>query len=270
MELSKYNQTLPDVINMASEVEGHLTNREISLLYLFAMHPCAKGEVLEIGSFKGKSTSVIARGLQLLNNEDQMYAVDPFSAPSETDPKLKEQKSTLNDFISNLKKTKTIDAVKYFAMYSYDFVQKWEKDKKIRFLFIDGDHTYQGAKIDYSLFAPFLADGGIIAFHDVLQRFDGPIRIFSDILLDNSFGASGIVGTIGWAQYLGNKKVSQNIINNKIALFSKLIKLIPYCHSYYTKKEIGKLDKIKYKILRKLTPHNKIDAENIIKSVAAV
>ena len=51
-------------------------------------------------------------------------------------------------------------------------------------LWIDGDHTYHGTKVDFDLFSKFLSNGAIIAFHDVLGNFEGPIRVFmEDVLL---------------------------------------------------------------------------------------
>jgi glycosyltransferase involved in cell wall biosynthesis/GT2 family glycosyltransferase/predicted O-methyltransferase YrrM len=39
--------------------------------------------------------------------------------------------------------------------------------KKIDFLFIDGDHTYQGVKGDYDLYEQFLNENSIVGFHDI-------------------------------------------------------------------------------------------------------
>jgi cephalosporin hydroxylase len=38
---------------------------------------------------------------------------------------------------------------------------------KIDYLFIDGDHTYQGVKSDFEMYKPFVRSGGMIAFHDI-------------------------------------------------------------------------------------------------------
>jgi predicted O-methyltransferase YrrM len=46
--------------------------------------------------------------------------------------------------------------------------------QKIDFAFIDGDHTYEGVKSDFSLYSPLLKKGGIIALHDILPRKDLP------------------------------------------------------------------------------------------------
>lgn len=38
----------------------------------------------------------------------------------------------------------------------------------IDFLFIDGDHTYEGVKKDFEIYSPLVKEGGIIAFHDIV------------------------------------------------------------------------------------------------------
>jgi predicted O-methyltransferase YrrM len=41
-------------------------------------------------------------------------------------------------------------------------------ERSIDFLFIDADHTYEGVKQDYEMYAPLVRRGGIVAFHDIL------------------------------------------------------------------------------------------------------
>lgn len=38
---------------------------------------------------------------------------------------------------------------------------------KLDFLFIDGDHTYEGVKRDFEMYSPLVRPGGIVAFHDI-------------------------------------------------------------------------------------------------------
>ena len=42
-------------------------------------------------------------------------------------------------------------------------------NKPISFLWIDGDHSYSAAKLDFDLFSKWVVDGGVIAFHDSTQ-----------------------------------------------------------------------------------------------------
>lgn len=46
--------------------------------------------------------------------------------------------------------------------------------KPVDFLFIDGDHTYNGVKKDFEDYSSFVGPGGIIAFHDIVKRENEP------------------------------------------------------------------------------------------------
>jgi predicted O-methyltransferase YrrM len=46
-------------------------------------------------------------------------------------------------------------------------VKKILGNEKMDFLFIDGDHTYEGVKRDFKMYFPLVREGGIIAFHDI-------------------------------------------------------------------------------------------------------
>jgi len=41
------------------------------------------------------------------------------------------------------------------------------EENKIDFLFIDGDHTYEGVRKDFEMYSPLVKENGIIAFHDI-------------------------------------------------------------------------------------------------------
>jgi predicted O-methyltransferase YrrM len=46
-------------------------------------------------------------------------------------------------------------------------------DGKVDFLFIDGDHSYEGVRRDFELYSPLVAPGGLVAFHDIVQSHPG-------------------------------------------------------------------------------------------------
>jgi predicted O-methyltransferase YrrM len=41
--------------------------------------------------------------------------------------------------------------------------------RPVDFLFIDGDHRYEGVKQDFEMYSPLVRSGGLIAFHDIMQ-----------------------------------------------------------------------------------------------------
>ena len=47
-------------------------------------------------------------------------------------------------------------------------------NQQVDFVFIDGDHTYEGVKSDFVQYGPLVRPGGLIAFHDILPRPDLP------------------------------------------------------------------------------------------------
>ncbi len=58
-------------------------------------------------------------------------------------------------------------------------------DGMLDFLFIDGDHTYEGLKKDFEMYSPLVRRGGIIAFHDIVngppEKVGGVPRFWSEI-----------------------------------------------------------------------------------------
>jgi cephalosporin hydroxylase len=48
-------------------------------------------------------------------------------------------------------------------------IKKIFGNTSIDFLFIDGDHTYDGVKQDFDMYSTLVAKGGIIGFHDIVE-----------------------------------------------------------------------------------------------------
>lgn len=46
-------------------------------------------------------------------------------------------------------------------------LRKTLAERAVDFLFIDGDHRYEGVKKDFEMYSPLVRKGGIIAFHDI-------------------------------------------------------------------------------------------------------
>ncbi|WFO75988.1 class I SAM-dependent methyltransferase [Desulfurococcaceae archaeon MEX13E-LK6-19] len=49
-----------------------------------------------------------------------------------------------------------------------EIVKNVLRGNKLDFLFIDGDHTYEGVKKDFNMYVPLVRDNGIIALHDIV------------------------------------------------------------------------------------------------------
>lgn len=242
-------------------VEGFLTPREMRFLMLLAAVPTAEGEILEIGSFKGKSTILLAKSAAL-GDGAIINAVDPMTAPCETDPDLKGDESSLADFTRNIEEHGVKERVVLHQMLASELARTW--DKPLRLLWIDGDHTYPGTKSDFEGFAPHLADNGIVAFHDVLHAFEGGARVFCEnVLLSPNFGACGFCGSIAWAQH-ADPNMTKKYRDHKLNLYKRLSRLIPYI---VLGRELKGWDKKKYKLFRSRVPRAAIDPQMWLDSI---
>lgn len=257
-----FKNFVAELLEITKNIEGLLSKKEIKFLALLAACPTAKGEILEIGSFKGKSTVILARSTSL-TGKTNVVAVDPLTSPAITDPDLKGEESCLKDFQTNIRNAGVEKYVEFHRKRSSELAKVWNRD--IRLLWIDGDHTYSGTKLDFDMFSRFLSNGAIIAIHDVLHNFEGAIRVFlEDVLLSNHFGPAGMCGSIGWSQYFKDSDIGCKFKHQKTELYRKLSRLIPY--SVFSK-DIKGFTKIKYKILRSRVPHPDINPSKWLKQV---
>ena len=48
-----------------------------------------------------------------------------------------------------------------------DYLKTLLQSGGIDFLFLDGDHTYEGIKMDFEMYSPLVRRGGLVAFHDI-------------------------------------------------------------------------------------------------------
>ena len=244
---------------LVAPTTGYLSEREARLIMAAVAVAPAQGKILEIGSFKGRSTvglAYVARELGL----GKVFAVDPHTSPASTDPDLRSrgQTTSYDDFIANLEAAGVLDRVEIKRAYSHDLARDW-KDP-IRFLWIDGDHTYKGAKADIDMFKPFLADGAIVAMHDVLGTFEGALRVFVEEILDrDDFGPAGFSGSIGWAQYRPRDGRRFRLRRRMLAIPGR--KLIPVARK--ADRGLHGWNKFLYKFWRPLAPHGDISVRRL-------
>jgi predicted O-methyltransferase YrrM len=261
-----FHSHVENMITAAASVDGFLTEREIRFLCLLGAAPTTTGDILEIGSFQGRSTILLAKSAALAG-DSIVAAVDPLILPCETDPKFEDVDSLPFRFHKNLRDHGVHETVEFHQKFSHELAPEW--DRPLRLLWIDGDHTYDGVRTDFDGFASHLAPGAIIAFHDLLcDDFEGPIRVFCEnVLLSNCFGASGLCGTIGWAQYLGEGVPDLAWKPAKRQLYSRLSALIPEVVLPRAYRPAPRLARLRYQVKRARVPHAGIDPQNWINQV---
>ena len=146
-------------------IEGWLTPDEATSLYLLSSILHAGSTIVEIGSWKGKSTFCLAKGLR---KGSKVIAIDTFDASGEEGSsqayeQQKGQASLFEQFQNNMRRLKALDRVQPMKGPSSRFVGQIPK---IDLLFIDGDHSIRGCDYDFLSYSPFVPCGGYLALHD--------------------------------------------------------------------------------------------------------
>ncbi|HEY0321721.1 MAG TPA: class I SAM-dependent methyltransferase [Pyrinomonadaceae bacterium] len=132
----------------------------------------AKGHevALEIGSYMGVSARVIARELA---PGGKLYCVDPWEIhhgrenPCWTICKRELRRNTL------------LDRVEFLHGFSYEMESAMPVG--CDFIFVDGDHTYEGLERDWAIVMRRLSPGGILCLHDTTVPEAEPYRQFGTV-----------------------------------------------------------------------------------------
>lgn len=116
-------------------------HKDIELQYLYDMAKCVPddGTIVEIGCLKGLSTIALLQGVGKRNVF--VYSIDNFSHKVTT---------TKEEFLKNIKPYIKVRH-ELISLNSKDAVETFS-DNSIDFLFIDGDHSFEGVKSDIELY----------------------------------------------------------------------------------------------------------------------
>jgi predicted O-methyltransferase YrrM len=131
----------------------------------FATQVPADQEIVELGVFCGRTALQMAWGASL-GNGAHVTAIDPWDLPGNVyDPPFTDADSRTwaHHWVQSLGYS---DKIRLVHGFSQDVVTTWTDQPPVGLLYVDGDHTKEGAKRDMVLWAPYLAPGAIIAVDD--------------------------------------------------------------------------------------------------------
>lgn len=144
-------------------IQGYLPDQQAYTLLQLAQYGPATGEIVEIGSFCGRSTTFLATGSKLAGRE-KVSAIDHFKGSVEHQ-NLPGIDNLFAVFQHNIAKHNVADWINVCVGDSPSVAKDWSKP--IRLLFIDGSHEYEPSRIDFEMWSPFVVHNGLICFHDV-------------------------------------------------------------------------------------------------------
>jgi MMP 1-O-methyltransferase len=164
----------PDLRKRAEEARGFMPPDEGLALYDAAAGVAVDGPLLEVGSYCGKSS--IYLGAAARERGRLLFAVDHHRGSEENQPGWEWHEPDLVDPAVGL-----MDTLPWFRRTVYEsglestviavvgqspaVARVWTTP--LAFLFIDGGHGVEPARLDYEQWTPHVAPGGLLAIHDV-------------------------------------------------------------------------------------------------------
>lgn len=170
-----------DFNKATKNVGGWLTEAEGLFLYTSARKIKIGNSIVEIGSWKGRSTTCLGSGSRD-GNRAKVFAIDPHIGSSEHQ-KMFGKVDTFEEFQHNINKAGIAELVEPIRDTSENAAKNFTQP--IEFVFIDGAHEYLLVRLDFKLWFPKVMNGGILAFHDS-WHFIGPHLATAVFLLTSS------------------------------------------------------------------------------------
>lgn len=194
--LSNYFETLTEqelriLKSSFDNTEGMVNFEEAVLLYCLAKE-IDTGCVIEVGSYRGRSTVFLARG-SMAGASVPVFAVDPH----------REFMGVLGGvfgprdrtaFYEAMLKNECSEIVSLINLSSEQFSTSWTT--AISLLWVDGDHSYEGVKRDFNCWAPNLSSDALVAFDDAADPNLGPRQLINELVATLDFEEVLAVGKI--------------------------------------------------------------------------
>jgi len=136
---------------LIANIPGWLADEEGEALYDLARTCTGKGVIVEIGSWKGKSTVCLGLGSKA-GASLPVYSIDPHAA------------YRFGEFKASVDKAGIADLVHPVPSFSQRAADHFHEP--IELLFVDGSHEYELVLEDFEKWVPKVVDGGWVAFHD--------------------------------------------------------------------------------------------------------
>ena len=161
--------------------------------YLELLNHCPDGGTfVELGCFKGKSTSFIVTEILNQNRKVNFTTIDSFEGSTNSSDANEVQAyngitNIEKDFILNM--GKLLKKCQYKKCLSHEGADYFE-DGSVDILFVDAGHSYEAVKQDIEAWLPKMKPNGIIAGHDytawagvkkaVDEKFGTPHKVEND------------------------------------------------------------------------------------------
>lgn len=178
--------SLAEILRRVESVRGWMSPDQAAVLHRAAIDCPANGTIVEIGSFQGRSTIVLALSAPL---GVDIVAIDPHAGndrgPQELDGFEYQAADDHEIFLANLTAAGVADRVRYVRAFS-DAAHA-EVTAPIDVLYIDGAHRYAPAARDIEQWGRRLGDDANLLIHDSFSSIGVTAAILRHLLVGRRF-----------------------------------------------------------------------------------
>jgi predicted O-methyltransferase YrrM len=172
-----------------------IDGNSLDILPFYAMmvdHAQDGARFVELGAYKGRSAAFMAVELRNSGKAVTFFVVDLWEHAADITRNASHpyEPATLEECKAN------VDRAGYQVRYlqSDTVVAASVIQDQVDFVFIDGDHSYDGVIRDIKAWLPKVKPGGVIAGHDLHYEYPGVVRAVREV-----FGADYKQSGIVWA-----------------------------------------------------------------------
>ena len=189
-------------------IKGFMAEAEVVRLYELAREASARGPVLEIGSYCGRSAAVIGQACK--ENQGILFSIDHHTGSEEQQPgeeyfdtELYDDRTggvnTLPLFRQTLRRAGLEETVVPIVSSSAVAGRMWQTP--LSMVFIDGGHSFDAAHTDFITWAPHLMAGGFLVIHDIFLNADeggqAPRQVYETALATGQYEPLPMTETLG-------------------------------------------------------------------------
>lgn len=172
-----------DIWPKIDAVEGFLLPGQEEWLFRTTKSLPDGARIVEIGAYKGRSTLSLAYGC--VGSRRHVFSIDKFQGvypDLNGNDRLQAEflKGFFDEWSGNLEANGLSQYATPLSGDSQEIVRIWKAP--VHLLFIDGSHQYDDVMADFRGFYPYVVPGGIVALHDVTQKWEGPLRAWQECI----------------------------------------------------------------------------------------
>jgi hypothetical protein len=195
----------PAYLRLVALTTGMIDLGEAELLHDLATE-VSTGVIVEVGSYRGRSTVALAAGVADAGRKTPIFAIDPheefvgvlggkFGAPDRA------------AFYRTMLRSRAWRHVRLINLSSEVVTLGW--NRPIGLLWLDGDHTYEGVRRDFGCWRPYLIPDAAVAFDDSMNRKLGPAQLIDELTADGVLSGGRIVGKITVCRFVGTDQTAR-------------------------------------------------------------